>query len=61
MSATMTGLKGNMADKVTCIHDYKSGQDNARCYERVQWEAGAGKGFPWITLRLDICRGKWEM
>lgn len=57
----MTGLKGNMADKVTCIHDYKSGQDNARCYERVQWEAGAGKGFPWITLRLDICRGKWEM
>lgn len=32
-------LTGNKADKVTYIHDYKSGQDNARCYERVQWGA----------------------
>lgn len=30
---------GNKADKVTYIHDYKSGQDQARCYERVQWGA----------------------
>lgn len=39
LSATMTGLTGNKADKVTYIHDYKSVQDQARCYERVLWGA----------------------
>lgn len=57
---------GNKADKVTYIHDYKSGQDQARCYERVQWGAHCllqvlGRPSPWISWRPDICRGEGEV